>query len=95
MVFLSSSRLGRFIPFASRLFGTLAESQGQTFAWRICSWKNFKSDIPIYKQIASAYMLSLHRFLSYYSILKIHTVAKWWWRMPLIPALGRQRQENF
>jgi hypothetical protein len=27
--------------------------------------------------------------------MKYKTMARWWWRMPLIPALGRHRQAYF
>jgi len=27
--------------------------------------------------------------------IKIHNISQAWWRMPLIPALGRQRQSDF
>jgi hypothetical protein len=29
------------------------------------------------------------------NVFKIKTVARQWWCMPLIPALGRQRQADF
>jgi hypothetical protein len=30
-----------------------------------------------------------------FAVIKTHPFGRAWWRMPLIPALGRQRQADF